>query len=192
MSLTAITREVSPSINDCELSFDDRQEIDVAKAMAQHEAYRECLKDLGVRIVSVPAEPELPDAVCVEVTGLVLDAIAVIANMGAASRRPEAASVAEALEQYRPLKFLTAPSTLDGGDVMRIGRTLFVGLSRRTNRQAVEQLSALVRPHGYEVEPVEVTGCLHLKSACSYVGNKTILVNRSWIEVEPFREFQLL
>jgi len=192
MGLTAIMREVSPSINDCELSFHPRQRIDVPKAIAQHEAYRDCLEELGAQIVSLPAEPGLPDAVFVEDAAVVLDEIAVIANMGAASRRPEVASIAEALARYRPLEFLKAPATLDGGDVMRIGRSLFVGLSRRTNRQGLEQLSDLVRPHGYDVQPVEVMGCLHLKSACSYVGNNTILVNRSWIDVEPLRGFELL
>ncbi|HYJ04190.1 MAG TPA: arginine deiminase family protein [Chthoniobacterales bacterium] len=192
MILAAITRDVSSNINDCELSFHERQRIDVAEAIAQHEAYRDCLAELGARIVSLPAEPGLPDAVFVEDAAVVLDEVAVISNMGAASRRPEAASVAEALADYRPLEFLKAPATLDGGDVMRIGHTLFVGLSRRTNRQGVEQLSELVRPHGYEVQPVEAIGCLHLKSACSYVGNDTILVNRSWIDVEPLRGFELL
>jgi dimethylargininase len=192
MGLTAITRDVSSSINDCELSFHRRQPIDVAKAIAQHEAYRDCLAELGARIVSLPEQPGLPDAVFVEDAGLVLDAIAVIANMGAASRRPEAVSLAGALARYRPLQFLTAPATLDGGDVMRIGRSLFVGLSQRTNRLGLEQLRDLVAPHGYQVRPVEVTGCLHLKSACSYVGNNTILVNRSWIDVEPLRGFELL
>lgn len=192
MSFTVITREVSSSFNDCELSFHDRQRIDVLRATAQHRAYRECLKELGARVVSLPAEAGLPDAVFIEDAAVVLDEIAVIANMGAASRRPEAANVAEALARYRPIEFLTAPATLDGGDVMRIGRSLFVGLSRRTNQRGVEQLSELVRPHGYQVHPVEVTGCLHLKSACSYVGNNTILINRSWIDAEPLRGFKLL
>lgn len=192
MRLTAITRDVSPNIGDCELSFYQRQPIDVAKAIAQHEAYRCCLAALGARIVSLAAEPGLPDAVFVEDTAVVLDEIAVIAHMGAASRRAEVASVAEALARYRPLEFLKAPATLDGGDVLRIGRSLFVGLSRRTNRQGVEQLSDLVRHYGCQVQPVEVTGCLHLKSACSYVGNDTILVNRSWIAVEPLQGYELL
>ena len=192
MSLTAITRDVSPNVNDCELSFHERRPIDVPKAIAQHNAYRDCLAELGARIISLPAEPGLPDAVFVEDAAVVLDEIAVITNMGAASRRPEAASVAKALMRYRPLKYLTLPATLDGGDVLRIGRTLFVGLSGRTNRQGVEQLSELVRPHGYQVQPVEVTGCLHLKSACSYVGNNTILANRFWIDLEPLRGFELL
>jgi dimethylargininase len=192
MSLTAITRDVSSSINRCELSFHRREPIDVARAIAQHEAYRECLAELGARIVSLPEERGLPDAVFVEDAAVVLDEIAVIANMGARSRQPETASLAEALARYRPLEFLTAPATLDGGDVMRIGRSLFVGLSQRTNRHGLVQLRDLVRPHGYEVRPVAVTGCLHLKSACSYVGNDTILVNRSWIDAETLRGFELL
>jgi dimethylargininase len=192
VQLTAITRDVSPSINDCELSFHRRQPIDVPRAITQHEAYRDCLAELGARIVSLPAEPGLPDAVFVEDAAVVLEEIAVIANMGAASRRPEIASLADALARYRPLKFLSEPATLDGGDVVRIGRSLFVGLSRRTNRQGLEQLRDLVRPHGYRLHPVEVTGCLHLKSACSYVGDDTILVNRSWIDMEPFWGFELL
>src|SRR5213082_3841237 len=127
--LTAITRGVSASINDCELSFHARQPIDVAKAIAQHKAYRDCLVDLGVRVVSLPAEPELPDAVFVEDPAVVVDEVAVISIMGAPARRPEARSLANALSRYRPIKFLREPATLDGGDVLRIGRTLFVGLS---------------------------------------------------------------
>ena len=164
----------------------------MARVAGHADGICDCLAELGARIVSLAAEPGLPDAVFVEDAAVVLDEIAVIANMGAVSRRPEVASVAEALARYRPLKFLTAPATLDGGDVMRIGRSLFVGLSRRTNRQGVEQLSDLVRPHGYQIQPVEVTGCLHLKSACSYVGNNTILVNRSLIDVAPLGGFELL
>ena len=192
MPLIAITREVSPSINDCELSFHVRQPIDVSKAQMQHKAYQDCLAKLGAQIVSLPAEPDLPDAVFVEDTAIVLNEVAVIANMGAPSRRPETRSVANALARYRPLKFLTEPATLDGGDVMRIDRTLFVGLSQRTNRAGIEQLRALLGSHGYTVQPVEVTGCLHLKSACSYIGNNTILAHRAWIDVESLRGFELL
>jgi dimethylargininase len=188
----AITRQVSSSINDCELSFHARQPIDVPKAIAQHKAYEDCLAGLGVRIVSLPAEPELPDAVFVEDPAVVVDEVAIIANMGAASRRPEASSLAKALALYRPIKFLTEPATLDGGDVMRIGRSVFVGLSQRTNREGIAQLSDLLRVYGYQVEPVEVRGCLHLKSACSYIGSDTVLANRSLIDAERLRGFELL
>lgn len=192
MPLTAIVREVSSSINDCELSFHARQPIDVAKARAQHRAYQNCLTELGVRIVSLPAEPDLPDAVFVEDPAVVVDEVAIISNMGAPSRQPEISSLANALSRYRPLKFLTAPATLDGGDVMRIGRSVFVGLSRRTNREGIDQLAGLLAPYGYQVQPVEVRGCLHLKSACSYTGNDTVLVNRSWIGIEPLSGYELL
>lgn len=192
MPLTAITREVSASINDCELSFHAPQRIDVAKAIAQHKAYQDCLAELGVRVVSLPAESGLPDAVFVEDPAVVVDEVAIISNMGAPSRRPEARTLADALARYRSLKFLTEPATLDGGDVLQIGRSIFVGLSQRTNREGVAQLRELLGAYEYRVEPVEVTGCLHLKSACSYIGNDTVLVNRSWIAAERLRGFELL
>ena len=191
-TLTAITRQVSSSINNCELSFHARQPIDVVKAIAQHKAYEDCLAGLGVGIVSLPAKPELPDAVFVEDPAVVVDEIAIISNMGAPSRRPEASSLAEALSHYRPIKFLVEPAMLDGGDVLRAGRSVFVGLSQRTNREGIAQLRDLLRVYDYQVESVEVRGCLHLKSACSYIGRNTILVNRSLIDAEPLREFELL
>jgi dimethylargininase len=191
-TLTAITRQVSASINNCELSFHARQPIDVAKAIAQHKTYEDCLARLGVRIVSLPAEPDLPDAVFVEDPAVVVDEVAVISIMGAPSRRPETRSLAETLSHYRPIKFLVEPATLDGGDVLRAGRSVFVGLSQRTNREGIAQLSEILRVYDYEVQPVEVRACLHLKSACSYLGHDTILVNRSLIDVEQLRGFELL
>ncbi len=168
--LTAITRQVSRSINECELSFQERQPIDVQKAIDQHIAYEQLLSDLGIRVVRLAAEPHLPDAVFVEDPAVVVDEIAVISRMGAVSRRPEARSLADALSLYRPLKLLTEPATLDGGDVMRIGQTLYVGLSARTNHDGISQLTDILRPFDYVVKPVEVIGCLHLKSAVHISG----------------------
>lgn len=192
MQLIAITREVSPSINDCELSFHARQPIDVGKAIAQHKAYQDCLLELGVQIISLPAEPALPDAVFVEDPAVIVDEIAVISIMGTPSRRPEADSLANVLSSYRAIKFLVEPARLDGGDVMRADRLVFVGLSRRTNREAFLQLSDILRVHNYHVQPIEVRGCLHLKSACSYIGNNTILLNRSQIDSKPLCGFELV
>lgn len=190
--LTAITRQVSQSINRCELSFHQRQPIDFERAAGQHRVYQELLKELDLHVVLLPAEPDLPDAVFVEDPAVVVDEVAVIARMGAASRRPEAKSLAAALSKYRRLEFLTEPATLDGGDVMRIDRTLFVGLSLRTNREGISQLSDILGAHDYKVIPVEVSGRLHLKSACSCIGNNSILVNRSWIEWERLRGYELI
>ena len=192
MPQIAITRQVSPAMNACELSFHVRQPIDIAKAMAQHRSYETSLTDFGLRLITLPAEPELPDSVFVEDTALVLDELAVIMNMGAASRRPEAATVAKALAPFRQLECLTAPATMDGGDVLLVDRTIFVGLSRRTNREAIEQLRELVSKYGYTVQAIEVAGCLHLKSACSYLGRGNVLVNSSWIDPMPLSEFRLI
>jgi dimethylargininase len=192
MPLLAITREVSSTINNCELSFHARQPIDFARAIAQHKTYQDCLGELGVRVITLPAEPGLPDAVFVEDAAIVVDEVAVISIMGAPSRRAEAGSLVDTLSRYRPIKFLVAPATLDGGDVLRVGRAVFVGLSQRTNMEGIAQLGGILRAYNYLVQPVEVRGCLHLKSACSYIGNDTILVNRSWIDAERLGGFQLL
>jgi dimethylargininase len=187
--LTAITREVSPSINRCELSFHVRQPIDVDKARAQHKAYQNCLAEFGLHVISLPAEPELPDAVFVEDAAVVTDEVAIISRMGAPSRRPEVPTLTDTLAQYRPIKFVLEPATLDGGDVMRIGNRLFVGLSQRTNSEGAMQLRKLLGNSDYTVHPIEVNGCLHLKSACSYIGKNTILVNRSRIDADQLRGF---
>jgi dimethylargininase len=192
MSLVAITREVSPGINHCELSYHAREPIDVASAIAQHKAYQDCLTELGLRVIVLPAEPELPDSVFVEDPAIVLDEVAVIMRMGAPSRRAETSSLAEALANYRSLDFLQEPATMDGGDVLRIDRSIFVGLSRRTNREGVKQVSKLLRAHGYTVIGIEVKECLHLKSACSYLGDETLLVNPSWLAAEQLAGYDLL
>lgn len=190
--LTAITRAISDKIAECELSFLPRQPIDLARAREQHRQYEEALAQAGAqRIIRLPAEPDLPDSVFVEDTAVVLDELAVIARPGAESRRDETASVAEALSAFRPLAFIESPATLEGGDVMRVDRTLYVGLSARTNQAGVDQLRAIVEPHGYRVSPVEISGCLHLKTACTYLGRRTILANRRWINIEPLAEFAL-
>ena len=177
--LTAITRKVSPNLASCQLEFLQREPLDVARAEVQHGDYEACLERLGVRVVSLPTEPDLPDCVFVEDPALVLDEIAVITRMGAESRRGESESLAAALARFRPLVRMSAPATLEGGDVVRMGKTLYVGLSRRTNAEGARQLAEIVEPYGYRVTPVAVTGCLHLKSACCAVSDDTVLANRA-------------
>jgi dimethylargininase len=184
--LTAITRAVSPAIVNCEISFIDRRPIDLAKAQEQHRAYEKLLEKLGARVISLPAEPVLPDSMFVEDPAIVLDELAVILPLGTDSRRPEAASLAAALSKFRKLEYLSLPGTLEGGDVLRISRKLFVGLTRRSNAEGLRQLTAILAPHNYEVIVVPVTGCLHLKSAVSHLGGSTLLANRAWFDAVPF------
>jgi dimethylargininase len=184
--LTVITRAVSPAMVNCELTFVSRQSIDLSKAQEQHRAYERLLETLGARVISLPAEPDLPVSMFVEDPALVLDELAVIFPLGAETRRAEAASLAEALSKFRKLAYVTAPATLEGGDVLRVGRALFVGLSSRSNAEGLRQLTAILSSHGYEVTPVPVTGCLHLKSAVTYLGRNTLLANRAWFDTRRF------
>jgi dimethylargininase len=190
--LIAITRAVSPSIGRCELTFLERREIDFARAVEQHRRYEACLAELGAQVISLPADPDYPDSMFVEDPAVVLDEVAILTRMGAESRRGEAASLARVLEPYRPLAWLREPATLEGGDVLRMGRRLFAGNSPRTNFAGIAQLADLARPFGYSVEPVELRGCLHLKSGCSALGERAILINRNWIDTSRFHGFDLV
>jgi dimethylargininase len=190
--LTAITREVSASLATCELTWLEREPIDIERAIAEHHAYERCLVDLGVRVISLPALDSHPDAVFVEDPAIVLDEVAVITTMGCESRRGERASLADALAQFRPLIHMRDAAKLEGGDVMRVGRHLYVGLSARTDAAGVAQLAAELQPFGYEVHGVELRDCLHLKSACCSIAPKTILINRAWVDTGLFSKYRLI
>ena len=192
MALTAITREVSPSIGRCELSFHERKPIDSTKAAAQHAAYERCLQRLGVQVISLPPIPDLPDSVFVEDAAVVVDEVAILTRIGALSRRAESSALKETLSQFRSVKEMTAPATLDGGDVLRVGPEFFVGNSERTNCEGIKQLGEILSPLGYAVQPVELRNCLHLKSACSYLGDNIILVNPAFVDPAAFGELELI
>lgn len=187
--LTAITRAVSPAIVNCELSFLPRQPIDLPIVRAQHHSYEQLLEKLGARVVSLPAEANLPDSMFVEDPAIVLDELAVIFPLGTESRRPEAASLAQAIAKFRKLEYVTLPGTLEGGDILPIGRKLFVGLTKRSNAEGIRQLAAILAAHRYDVIPVPVTGCLHLKSAVTSLPGDTLLANRSWFDPTPFSSY---
>jgi dimethylargininase len=182
----ALVRPVSPTLADCELTHLERTPIDVARASAQHREYERRLSALGATIIRIPAAPELPDAVFVEDAAIVLDELAVITRPGAASRRPETASVAAALAPYRDVRHMAPPATLDGGDVLTVGRTLYVGRSERTSGDAIAQLRALVGEFGYSLVPVAFRGCLHLKSAATQIGGEMLLLNPDWVDQGAF------
>ncbi|HSH43901.1 MAG TPA: N(G),N(G)-dimethylarginine dimethylaminohydrolase [Arenicellales bacterium] len=192
MTLHAITRAPSPNLAACELTHLERTPIDAKRAATEHEAYEQVLEDLGCTVESLPAEPDLPDSVFVEDTAVVLPELAVITRPGAASRRPETESIARALARYRPLHHIAEPGTLDGGDVLRIDRRLLVGLTSRSNAEAVEQLQGILEPFGYSVEGVEVHGCLHLKSAASWLGGDAVLLNPDWVDETLFEGLRCL
>ncbi len=182
----ALTREISPNINSCELTHLNREPIAFEAAQHQHGLYLEALSACGCQILPLTPEPDLPDSVFVEDTAVVVDEVAVITRPGAPSRRPETVSIAKKLTEFKPLARIEAPGILDGGDVLRIGNCFFVGLSSRSNQDGLEQLRTILEPHGYVVEAATVTGCLHLKSAVTAIGNDAVLANPAWVDVDQF------
>jgi dimethylargininase len=190
--LTALTRAVSRSLSSCELTWLSRQKMDIDLAIEQHKQYEKSLAAMGIRVISLPEQPEMPDAVFVEDPLLVFDEIAIVTRMGSPSRRAESESLAEAIAAFRPVRRLLEPATLEGGDVMRIGRDVFVGFSSRTNEAGVQQLTRELEPFGYRVRPVEVRGCLHLKSACCSMGDGRILAKRAWLDTSPLCDYRIV
>jgi dimethylargininase len=188
--LTAITRAVSPALAQCELSFIERVPIDMEKARAQHHAYEKALGALGASVISLAAEPDLPDSMFVEDPAIVLDELAVVFPLGTETRRKEAASLAKALAPFRTIEYVQLPGTVEGGDILRVGKKLFVGLTARTNEEGIRHLQTIVRPYGYEVIAARVTGCLHLKSAVTHLGANVLLANRAWFDTAPFAGFE--
>jgi dimethylargininase len=198
--IVALTRPVPPSIARCELTHLSREPIDWRRADAQHRGYEALLEACGCQIRRVTAAPDEPDSVFVEDTAVVVGECAVITRPGAPSRRAETVAVADLLAEYRPLATIEAPGTIDGGDVLQLGRRVFVGLSTRTNAAGVRQLDAVLRRFGYSVQPVATRGCLHLKSAVTALGPDRLLLNPkcvdggsldglNWLEVEVSEPF---
>jgi dimethylargininase len=192
--LLALTRAVPQSISRCELTHLARAPIDYARAASEHNAYEEALVSLGCRLHRLPDTPDLPDSVFVEDTAVVLDHVAIITRPGAESRRSETATVAAALQAFRPLRYIVAPGTLDGGDVLRVGSTLFVGTTPRTNIEGATQLAAAAARDGMTVRQADVSGCLHLKSAVTLVRSHppAVLLNPEWVNPSLFEGSEIL
>jgi dimethylargininase len=184
MSILAITRAVSESINRCELTHVPRTPIDVARARDQHRSYESCLAALGCEIRQIPADDRYPDAVFIEDTAVVLDELAILTRPGAESRRGEVDAVADVLRPYRPLVRIEEPGTLDGGDVLLLDRVLYVGRTPRTNARGIDNLRELVAPYGYR--------CLHLKSAVTRVSSNALLMNRGWVSPAQFNGWRII
>lgn len=190
--LVAITRRVSPNIGQCEITHIPREPISFERASAQHSQFEMELVDLGCDIDRLPADEALPDSVFVEDTAVVLDEVAVMTRPGAESRRTEVKAVAAVLGTYRDLLYIEAPGTLDGGDVVKLGRRLFVGGGQRSNAEGIAQLRRLLRPFNYDVVAVQAHDCLHLKSAATSLDDETLLLNPAWTDPAQFRDCEII
>ena len=188
----AITRHISSRFNECEITHIERTPIDINVARAQHNAYVRALRELGCQVIELPEEPDLPDSVFVEDTAFVLPEVAVITRPGADSRKPEIESIIPALSPHRSLLHVIEPASVDGGDVLVIGKQIFIGMSTRSNKEAVAQLNAALNNYGYTVHGAVMTDCLHLKTAVTRIDDRTLLINTDWVDSSNFPGFDLI
>lgn len=184
--LLAYTRPVPAAIANCELTHLARQPIDVAAAARQHADYENALRSLGCDVRQLAGLPEHPDSVFIEDTAIVLDECAVVTRPGAESRRGEVPDVAEALRPMRRLFHIEPPGTLDGGDVLRVGKRVYVGASSRSNEDGARQLADAIASFGYAVKRVAMRDCLHLKSAVSVLPDDRLLLDPRRVDAAAF------
>lgn len=192
MQWAALTHRPSPLLYECELTFLDRQPIDLDRANLQHRAYCASLQAAGIEVQVLETSLDLPDSAFVEDCALILDELAVLTRPGSPSRLPEVERLAAVITEIRPVQQLQPPATMDGGDVLRVGKTLYAGLSTRTNNAGIAALAEIVQPYGYRVIPVPVRGSLHLKTACTALDDETLLANPDWIDISPLSGLRLL
>ncbi len=169
-----------------ELTHIDRVAVDMARAGAQHLAYREALAAAGAEVTLLPALADYPDCCFVEDAAVILPDLVICTRPGAVSRRGEVAAIAAFLPGDRPHFTVMAPGTLDGGDVLVVGRDIFIGLTLRSNAVAVAQVAAAAARFGYRVVGVPLARALHLKTAVSALADDLVVVNEDWLDPAIF------
>jgi dimethylargininase len=176
MSRKALVRRPSPHVADGLVTHIERNSVDPDLAVQQWHGYVQALKDAGWEITEVAPAPELADSAFVEDTLVVYGDLAVVTRLGAEKRRPEVTAAERSVRQagYRVVR-IVEPGTIDGGDVLKFGGTVYVGQGGRTNAEGVRQLTEYLSPFGVTVVPVPVTKVLHLKSAVTALPDGTII-----------------
>jgi len=184
----AIVRPVPDSYDRCIRK--NVEKIDVALAKGQHAEYCKALQKLGLKLIWIKGDDTLPDSCFVEDTAIIIGKKAIICNMKIKSRAPEVIEVAKVLEKLKETYYIKPPATVDGGDVLKIENKVFVGLSARTNLHAVHQLKKVLEGSDIEIVPVKVQNVLHLKSACTYLGNNYIVLSKGHFDVSVLRDYE--
>jgi dimethylargininase len=178
----ALVRRPAASLAEGCVSFIERQPVDVALAGRQWQAYVTALRSRGWPTVEVAPDDGLPDSVFIEDAVVMFDELAVVTNPGAPSRRPETGAAAESIRRLGYSPAYISRGTLDGGDVLKVGKTAYVGRSARTSQAAVDELRELLAPRGWEVTGVPLTKVLHLKSAVTALPDGTVIGYRPLVD----------
>ena len=188
----ALVREIPDSFDQCIKPRENPQIIDVPRARLQHRAYCQTLSQLGLDLIRLPSDKRYPDCAFVEDTAVVIGDRAVMTRPGAETRRGEVATVQEVLATYKRIDRIVEPATLDGGDVLQAEDVVFVGLSKRTNRDGFFQMEALLKESQRRVVPVPLGRTLHLKTACNYLGKGLMVVNSFDFDPAVLTEFSII
>jgi dimethylargininase len=184
--MIALTRPVPSSFGNALCAAVPDEPIDLARARRQHAAYGAALAELGADVTVVPVADELADSCFVEDSAVVAEGAALITRPGAPSRQAETAAIAGALRARYEVAVMQAPATLDGGDCMRVGRTIFVGRSARTNAAGIARLAGVFEPRGVRVVPIDLPNVLHLKCVCAPLGDDRITLADDSIPRDAF------
>ena len=184
----AIVRPVPDSYDRCVRTSVEKIDVDLAKR--QHVEYCRALQKLGLELIWIEGDNTLPDSCFVEDTAVVFGEKAVICNMKIKSRSREVVKVAKIFERLKETYYIKPPATSDGGDVLKVEDKVFVGLSTRTNLHAVHQLRKILENSNLEIIPVEIYNVLHLKSACTYLGNKYVILSKGHFDTEILQDYK--
>jgi dimethylargininase len=188
--MLALTHVPSPNMDHGQRTHVARVSIDYDLAVQQHEAYCRMLRACGAEVRTLDVNRALPDSTFIEDTAIVLDEVIVLASMGTDARRGELPGIEAELRKYREVYCTEPPQAIEGGDVLRVGRDLLVGISSRTSAEGVQALIAVVARYGYRVVPVPVRRCLHLKTACTALPDGSLLLNPRWLDVQALPEYE--
>jgi len=184
----AVVRPVPDSYDRCVRT--NVEKIDVALAKRQHTEYCTALQKLGLELIWIKRDNTLPDSCFVEDTAVVFGEKAVICNLSVKSRVNEVVEVVKVLEELKETYYTKHPATIDGGDVLKIEDRVFVGLSTRTNLHAIQQLRKILENSSLKIVPVKVHNVLHLKSACTYLGNDYVILSKGHFDTDILRGFR--
>lgn len=189
---SALVRHLPATFDDCIKPPETTRPIDLSLAREQHRGYRDALRSLGLELIEIESDDAYPDCVFVEDTAIVAGETAALSRFGAEARRGEELAVGPVLECRKKVVNITAPATIEGGDVLKIDSELYVGLTSRTNRDGVMQLRRAVASEGFTVTAVPVTGVFHLKSAVSYLGDGYVLIAPGCFDPDLFSRYHTL
>ena len=166
---------------------------DYNKALIQHSNYIEALRKCGLKVLTLKADDRFPDSTFVEDTAVINEDLAIIANLGATSRKGEEIEIRKVLDKfYENVESIEKPGTLDGGDVLRVEDQYFIGISKRTNKVGALQLKEILKKYGYSCSLVKLKEVLHLKTGVAYIGDKNLIVSGEFIDNPLFQDYNII